>query len=292
MEYIIGQSYDMKVSYVHVEKIPSKIYYVLEENNHRLLVYDFEKTHCKRVKSIKCVFKGCDESGTKIFHRDRLFLMKDLYEPGHVYEFTYRSLKRKDDLIPSYNVKDIFGLQHVYQGELAETQKKQGAKIQLYLKEINEVEGKLVLESPKLFMKDSNNRLSSNNEVIEALFDNYIQNGEDAVLRDISKLVKADLKVEMWGSLYRMAQKLSPTPQTLKQIRSEIITAYRGVIDNNELPIIIKEQTSNVVTPDMQKLLTKLFNEGKTITEIMALCSLSRYEIIMQLKKLGAFYIS
>lgn len=291
MEYIERQSYDMKVLHVEVEKFPTRMYYILEENNRRISVYDFERKRCNYVKSIKCIFRGNDEFGTKIFHRDRLFLMKDLYEPGHVYEFKYRSRKRIDSVIPSYNVKDMFGLQHVYEGELAGIQKKQGASILLYLKEINEIEGKLVLISPSQFMKENTDKFHIIDE-LEPLFFSYIQNGEDTVLRDISKLVKADLKVEMWGSLYRMAQKLSPTPQTLKQIRSEIIAAYRGVIVNNELPSIIQEQTSNVVTPDMQKLLTKLFNEGKTITEIMSVCPLTRYEIIMQLKKMGAFYNS
>ena len=289
MEYIEGQSYDMKVLHVEVEKFPTKMYYILEENNRGITIYDFERKRCNNVKSIKCIFKGCDEFGTKKFHRDRLFLMKDLFEPGHVYEFKYRSRKRIDSIIPSYNIRDMFGLQHVYQGELAETQKKQGASILLYLKEINEIEGKLVLRSPSQFMEENADKLHIINE-LEPLFFRYIQNGEDAVLRDISKLVKADLKVEMWGSLYRMAQKLSPTPQTLKQIRSEIITAYKNIIFFNELPNKKEELTSNVVTPNVQNLLIKLFDEGKTISEIMAYCSLSRYEIVMQLKNLGKFY--
>ena len=41
MDYLIGQSYDIKVFQIVVEKFPTSIFYVLAENGQKLRVYDF-----------------------------------------------------------------------------------------------------------------------------------------------------------------------------------------------------------------------------------------------------------
>ena len=146
MEYIEGQSYDMKVSQVVVEKFPTSLYYVLADNSQKIRVYDFEKNRCSKVSTIKCVFKGKDEFGVNDFHRDRLYLMKELYSPGQVYEFAYRSSKKENETVIYYNLRDIFGMQQIYRGPLPEEQRKLDTKIKLFVRVIDETEVALQLE--------------------------------------------------------------------------------------------------------------------------------------------------
>lgn len=293
MEYIIGQSYDMKVSQVVVENFPTSLQYVLAENNQRVRVYDFEKNRCSKVKSIKCIYRGLDDSGAKRFYRDRLFLMKDLFSPGHIYEFAYRSAKKDGDNILYYNVRDKFGMQHAYQGPLTEKQRKKDAKIWLYLKGIDETNARLQLEEASVSW-DSNKNQETMDEDLDSLFNDYIKYGGDTVLKAIANHVKADLKVEMWGSIYRMAQKLHPDPKTLMDIRSEIVASYKNVLLQNavcyESPLLQTATTAKLTK--LQKQIAELYDEDKTITEMMEVCSLSRYDIVKQLIESGIFYTS
>ncbi len=293
MEYIIGQSYDMKVSQVVVDNFPTSIFYILSENNQKIRVYDFEKKRCSKVESIKCIFKGPDEFGANVFQRDRLFLLKDLYEPGHSYDFSYRCSKKENDKIVYYYIRDIFGMLQVFRGPLDEKHRKKDAKIRLYVRAIDEQNANLVLDKVPIYLETASNNDSGTND-LEALFDKYIQYGEDSVLRSISRFIMADLRVEMWGSLYRMSQKLGAKQQTLKEIRSEIVSAYKNVssesiAENDELNVL--SESAQRVTK-VQRQMGKLFEEGKSISEIMGTCSLTRYEIVKNLIQAGYFYHS
>ncbi len=293
MEYIIGQSYDMKVSQVVVENFPTSIFYVLADNNQKIRAYDFEKKRCSKVESIKCIFKGLDEFGKKVFQRDRLFLLKDLYEPGHIYDFKYRFSKKEKDGFVYYYFKDIFGMQQVFRGPLKEGQRKKDTKVSLYLRAIDEQNINLILDRVPAYSETTSIHIEGTND-LDVLFNNYIKSGEDSVLRSISKSIMADLRVEMWGSLYRMSQKLGAKQQTLKEIRSEIVSAYKNVssesiAENNELNDL--SGSAQRVTK-VQRQLGKLFEEGKSISEIMGTCSLTRYETVKNLIQAGYFYLS
>ena len=56
------------------------LFYVLAVNGRRLKVYDFEKKTANKNKTIKCIYKGLNKSGIKIFHRDKYYLLNELFE--------------------------------------------------------------------------------------------------------------------------------------------------------------------------------------------------------------------
>lgn len=291
MEYIEGQSYDMKVSQVIVENFPTSLFYVLDDNNQKIRVYDFEKNRCSKVSTIKCVFKGKDEFGANVFYRDRLYLMKELYSPGHVYEFAYRSSKKENEKVIYYNLRDIFGMQQIYRGPLSEEQRKLDTKIKLFVRGIDETEVALQLEPITPLWEPEVQKGHISNE-LNAEFREYIQNGDDAVLKKISKQVKADMKVEMWGTLYRMAQKLGASQVTLINIRSEIILAYKEIIQKSTIPTEANPRlTHSTQKPTSeQKRLCKAFDEGKSITDLMNIFGYKRQDVVNLLIKLGKFY--
>ena len=289
MNYLIGQSYDMKVFQIVVEKFPTSLFYVLAENGQKLRVYDFEKKRCSNVVSIKCIYKGLNESGEPVFHRDRLYLLKELYTPGVVYEFEYKSVHKEGDTILYYNVRDIFGMQQIYRGPLSDEQRKSGTKIKLLLKGINEPEVSLLLEPVPSIINSST---SVSNDNLEYLFKDYIDNGSDTVLKAISRQVSGDLKIKMWGSLYRMAQNLDASTPTLKDIRKEIVAAYkRYILKGNDVNAETSNSAISVFEPTKTaKQIGAKFDEGKSITQLMGVFGLTRQEVVNTLIKMDKFY--
>ena len=288
MDYLIGQSYDIKVFQIVVEKFPTSIFYVLAENGQKLRVYDFEKIRCSNVKSIKCIYKGLDEFGEPVFHRDRLYLLKELYSPGEIYDFEYKSAHKEGDTILYYNVRDIFGMQQIYRGPLSDGQRKSGTKIKLLLKDINESDVSLLLE-PVPSNIISSTSISNN---LEYLFKDFIDNGSDTVLKAISRQGSGDLNIKMWGSLYRMAQNLEASSTTLKDIRKDIVAAYKQyILKGNDENAATSNTAIGIIEPTKQeKQIGAKFDEGKSITQLMGIFGLTRQEVVNTLIKMDKFY--
>ena len=160
--------------------------------------------------------------------------------------------------------------------------------VKLFVRGIDETEVALQLE-PITPLWEPEGHISNE---LNAEFREYIQNGDDAVLKKISKQIKADMKVEMWGTLYRMAQKLGASQVTLINIRSEIILAYKDIIQNStNLTEANPNLTHSAQKPTSeQKRLCTAFDEGKSITDLMNIFGYKRQDVVNLLIKLGKFY--
>ena len=286
MDHIVGQSYDVEVKEVQSLGTNDNLFYVLAVNGRRLKVYDFEKKTAKRNKTIKCIYKGLNKVGIKIFHRDKNYLLNELYEEDTVCSFTFSGVREDEtDGSSYYALKDDFGLTHRYDGTLTKNQQIHGAQIDLYVKGIDEKNAALILlpkesdphfekpnEAPiaivssnkdnfiveeqesKEEIKESNDNASSYN------VQDFINEGDSNVFNLLKEENKLNAKFNDWVTVYEMVLDLNPSNETTKAIRSEIAAAAHKPEPKKEKP-----ETKIVEEPTVKKRQSPEYESVKTV---------------------------
>ena len=271
MDYIVGQSYDVEVKEVQSLGSDDNLFYVLAANGKRLRVYDFEKKSAKKNKTIKCIYKGLNGVGIKIFHRDKFYLLNELYEEDTVCSFTFSGIREDEkDGSTYFALRDDFGLSHRYDGTLTKNQQIHGAQIDLYVKGIDEKNGSLILlpkeSDPHLeklneepiaivssnkditIVEEQETEKEGNDNASSYNIQNFINNGDIKVFTHLKEENKLNAKFNDWVSIYEMILDLNPSDETTKAIRAEIAAvAYKPKPEpKEEKPEIIKVEEPTV----------------------------------------------
>lgn len=106
-------------------------------------------------KQIACVYLGLDDYGNPKLSQDRNALIYDLYEEDTVHTFSYvkTEIDYHCDARAEYHVmRDVYGLKHRLYAQLTEKQKVPGARVDVYVRGINNKNKTLILSlfNPKL----------------------------------------------------------------------------------------------------------------------------------------------
>ncbi len=146
-QYVVGQSYDMKIERIETVSTSDAIYYKLAINGHRLHVYDFERSTAYQHRTIKCIYNGIGKRGEMSFVRDRAAMLADLYVQQTVYRFISKGTIGTDNDGKSYfSLRDNYGVSHRYYGTLTSKQQEEGAVVDLFVEGIDTEKGILILK--------------------------------------------------------------------------------------------------------------------------------------------------
>ena len=106
-------------------------------------------------KQIACVYQGLDEYGKPKLSQDRNVLIDDLYENDTIHTFSYirTEIDYHSEANAEYHImRDCYGLKHRLYAQLTEEQKIPGARVDVYIRGINNKNNTLILSlfNPKI----------------------------------------------------------------------------------------------------------------------------------------------
>lgn len=122
----------------------------------RLLPFQVEMVERGNVpQQIACVYQGLDDCGNPKLSQDRNVLIDDLYEEDTVHTFSYICTETDfhSETHAEYHImRDSYGLRHRLYAQLSDEQKTPGARVDVYIRGINDKNKTLILSlfNPKL----------------------------------------------------------------------------------------------------------------------------------------------